>query len=388
MNPQKSLLTSDSPEAEAGVPFPALVLREILRNSYNDFRRENYDEDRFGPGPRSFKYDLFCAVNKHLANCKMLMLSDDVEEIAEKALKHYQVTQEISFLHDLLADDYSKNLLVSLLAFRIIGFRRVKLPSNNPEYWRNKAVAENLSNPRETMQSKFMNWTLPRLDLNRIGIPIELFFTINGVLKTFLLKQYEYNRRTPPIKAEANDVIIDAGGCWGDTALYFAHLAGARGQVHTFEFLQSNLDIMAANLKLNPVLAPRVTLVQKALFHTSGKKMVFEENGPGTKITEGVPANGSTTVTTTTIDDYVRESKIVKVNLIKMDIEGAELAALQGAAETIKRDRPKLAIALYHDLRDFVTIPQFLSSLNLGYRFYLDHFTIHNEETILFAELA
>ena len=32
-----------------------------------------------------------------------------------------------------------------------------------------------------------------------------------------------------------------------------------------------------------------------------------------------------------------------------------------------------------------MTIPQFLASLDLGYKFYLDHFTIHNEETILFA---
>jgi hypothetical protein len=71
-----------------------------------------------------------------------------------------------------------------------------------------------------------------------------------------------------------------------------------------------------------------------------------------------------------------------------MDIEGAELAALEGARETLVRHRPKLAIALYHSLDDFVQIPRFLSDLSLNYTYYLDHTTIHHEETVLFAAPA
>jgi hypothetical protein len=44
-----------------------------------------------------------------------------------------------------------------------------------------------------------------------------------------------------------------------------------------------------------------------------------------------------------------------------------------------------LAISLYHRLEDFVVIPQFLASLGLGYEFHLDHYTIHAEETVLYA---
>jgi hypothetical protein len=70
-----------------------------------------------------------------------------------------------------------------------------------------------------------------------------------------------------------------------------------------------------------------------------------------------------------------------------MDIEGAEPFALRGAEQTLRKYKPNLAIAIYHSLSDFVKIPEYLSSLGLGYKFYLGHFTIHEEETILYATI-
>ena len=66
-------------------------------------------------------------------------------------------------------------------------------------------------------------------------------------------------------------------------------------------------------------------------------------------------------------------------------IEGSELAALRGAESTIRRWRPKLAISIYHRPEDFFVIPSWIDSLGLGYRFYLDHYSIHGEETVLYA---
>jgi hypothetical protein len=73
------------------------------------------------------------------------------------------------------------------------------------------------------------------------------------------------------------------------------------------------------------------------------------------------------------------------VDFIKMDVEGAEVEALRGAENTIRKFRPKLAISVYHSISDFVDVFELISSLNLGYRFYLGHYTIHWYETILFA---
>jgi len=92
-------------------------------------------------------------------------------------------------------------------------------------------------------------------------------------------------------------------------------------------------------------------------------------------------------VTTISIDDLVKVKNLPRVDIIKMDIEGAELSALKGAEQTLRAFRPRLAISLYHNESDLIEIPEFMNSLNLGYEFFLDHFSIHNEETVLFARV-
>jgi hypothetical protein len=68
-----------------------------------------------------------------------------------------------------------------------------------------------------------------------------------------------------------------------------------------------------------------------------------------------------------------------------MDVEGSEMAGLAGAAGALRRFRPKLAISLYHVPDDFFRIQSFIDDLRLGYRFYIDHHTIWEEETVLYA---
>ena len=87
----------------------------------------------------------------------------------------------------------------------------------------------------------------------------------------------------------------------------------------------------------------------------------------------------------TTLDILFDSVTFHNIDFIKMDVEGFELSALKGAAETIGKYKPKLAISLYHKPEDFLEIPMYLKSKYPFYRFYLDHYTIHNEETVLYA---
>lgn len=59
---------------------------------------------------------------------------------------------------------------------------------------------------------------------------------------------------------------------------------------------------------------------------------------------------------------------------IKFDVEGNENSAIAGAAETIKRFKPKLCIAAYHRFDDLVTIPVQVLSYRPDYRMYIRHF--------------
>lgn len=85
----------------------------------------------------------------------------------------------------------------------------------------------------------------------------------------------------------------------------------------------------------------------------------------------------------TKIDDEVEG----KVTFIKMDIEGAELDALHGAARTIQSQKPRLAICLYHKQNDMYDIPSFLLSLVKDYRFIIRHYSSNPWETVLYAHV-
>jgi hypothetical protein len=95
--------------------------------------------------------------------------------------------------------------------------------------------------------------------------------------------------------------------------------------------------------------------------------------------------DAASVVATTTIDQFVERTGLERVDYIKMDVEGAELNVLRGAAQTIERFAPKLAIAAYHKDDDLVRIPDAIAAFDAEYRFYLQTFSPVEEETVLFA---
>ena len=88
-------------------------------------------------------------------------------------------------------------------------------------------------------------------------------------------------------------------------------------------------------------------------------------------------------VPVTTIDDVVDPGD--RVTTIKMDIEGSELEALKGARETILRDKPKLAICIYHKPEDLWEIPAYINELVPEYRLWIRHHTLDMVDTVLYA---
>jgi FkbM family methyltransferase len=261
------------------------------------------------------------------------------------------------------------------------------LPVNTPDYWNGIKELEDIADENQFVKSRFMDWKLPLFDLNKKGIPVRLYFQAGGLYVDFLLKQYELKVGSKTIKAEKGDFVVDAGGCWGDTALYFANEVGEQGRVFTYEFIPSNLEILKTNLALNPDLQKRVSLIEKPVWESSGEVMYYIDNGPGSTVYMEEPPRYDGKTSSLSIDDMVEEYSVAKIDFIKMDIEGAEPNALKGALKTIRTFKPKLAIAIYHSMSDFINIPKFIHELGLGYELHLAHCSIHLEESIIFAEI-
>jgi len=274
----------------------------------------------------------------------------------------------------LLHDRPSRDLFLLLLAYQVLGREHVRLPLNDEKYWRLRRTLNQYMEKRDTIKGIPILGSLDLFCVNGVRLNTHRL----GLLNTFLLQQYRCERAG--IGVNRGDVVIDAGGCWGDTALYFAQNAA---QVFCFECIPSNIKIIHQNLELNPALSSKIQLTNKALWNRSGEKLVFKDSGPGSRPTAN---ETGIEVETQTIDDFVSSNLLRRIDFIKMDIEGTEPRALQGAEETIRTYRPKLAISIYHEIAHYASIPNWIASLGLGYRFYLDHFTVHSEETVLFAQ--
>ena len=368
--------------------------RKIFSSLENDFE-DNWDELRFGgPDPvatercrsKPFPHALLETLGLTTAGAAKQKVESCKQEIAKALAFIAPHISNLEWLYAKLGDQESTQTLVDLVAYRALGHRKIKLAVNCPAHWENLRIAESLVCSEETIDPKFMHFMLNKLDLNRIGIPITAFWNPMGVVIDFMEEQYRCLTADGPIECSSEDFAIDAGGCWGDTALYFAHKSGPSGKVYSLEFLPDNLQIFHKNLSLNERLAKNIQIIQNPVWSKSGEDVAIAANGPGTRISlnEG-PSQNLLKFKTVSIDDLVVSGSIEKVDFIKMDIEGAELNALKGAEQTIRRFKPKLAITVYHSIKDFWEIPEWLDSLGLGYKFYLRHFTIHAEETVLFA---
>jgi FkbM family methyltransferase len=288
----------------------------------------------------------------------------------------------------LFGDELSRRALLDVLKLRVLGPYHAPLRTTPSAYRAKQAYADRKLRLRRATFDVSDPWFTP-LSLYRApvdgGPPVRLHSHSVDIVSVFLLNQYTYSRGSNRVGVEPGDVVLDVGGCWGDTALYFASLVGPKGRVYTFEFDPESLDVLRANLELNPELASRIEVVERALWDRSGDTLGFAQAGRMTALLADGGQPSERLVSTITLDDFVEQAGIERLGFVKMDVEGAELNVLQGAQRSLQRFAPRLAIAAYHSDDDLVRIPQAINSLDRGYRLYLDTFSPVEEETVLFA---
>lgn len=182
-------------------------------------------------------------------------------------------------------------------------------------------------------------------------------------IKPSSFREYEH----PDTLARPGDIIIDAGLFDSTVLRRFALAAGPAGHVHGFEPEPSNYDFVLSTLERygNP---GNITVIKKGVWSQKGKMRV---NPDGASSEIGTIGNHCEVID---IDSYVEENDIGKVDLIKMDIEGAELNALQGASRTIRRNQPRLHISAYHRVGHIWQIPAMIKDLGREYKI---HFAAH-----------
>lgn len=173
---------------------------------------------------------------------------------------------------------------------------------------------------------------------------------------------------------EPGSVVLDIGGSFGIFALFMAHFAGPKGLVHSFEPGRFSHQQIMTNIALN-AMEDRVTIHRAAasdrpdtlrLFHVGNAPVTFSVGGGAGMEAEEVPA--------VRVADALVPADAARVGFIKIDVEGYEIAALEGARPILEARHPPIMFEVSADAlaRQGQTPDDVFAYLGAyGYRFWV-----------------
>jgi FkbM family methyltransferase len=171
---------------------------------------------------------------------------------------------------------------------------------------------------------------------------------------------------------EPGQTVYDVGANIGFFTILCSRLVGPSGKVYAFEPIPENLLTLRRNIALNKLT--NVVVVEQALSASTGTAQMFVSpwsafhslnvDGASKRENHG-PDGGEITVETITLDEFALQQGVLAPDLVKLDVEGAELLVLEGMRETLRTVRPLLLVEI-HDTKDDYS--EFLDSIDYSVR--------------------
>ena len=182
------------------------------------------------------------------------------------------------------------------------------------------------------------------------------------------------------IRLSEDEVFVDGGAFDGDTLADFVGRVGERfAHYHAFEPDAANRVRLMGRLEgLPAAVREKITIHPLALHAESATLSFTDQGGP----TSHVGTGGNTSVRGERLDAILA---VQRLSFLKLDVEGAERAALAGAKASIIQHRPQVAACVYHEPNDLWEIPQRLAALLPNSRFYLRQHGFDGWETVVYV---
>lgn len=329
-----------------------------------------------------FDWAWFNSTNSSFDKVKIL-LKDIIKNNSKIEWLHNN-SEKMFEARQILEDDYSKLQYDLYLVLKVVGHNKFFFPRT---YFDDFLIVQNVSNTEIDLPKEYSGFKLKEFDIkiNNINacqkkiniITYNEFINISNKWRQYFIQKSNLNM----LPSKGNQV-IDCGSCIGDTSVIFAAFVGNTGRVHLFDPVPLHNKYCKIQAGINPDLSNVFKINQVAVGEKvqslRGEYKDVKMIAPG-----GVSINN---YDITTIDEYTEKNKINKIDLIKMDIEGAECDALRGASKVIRKDSPKLSIAGYHKMDDIWEIPNLIKRLNSKYKIYFEHHLPIFWESCFYAE--
>ncbi len=178
------------------------------------------------------------------------------------------------------------------------------------------------------------------------------------------------------LEAEDNEVFVDCGSFDGEDIINFLEWTKEKyDYVYSFEPMKNQYEEIVKRCEEKNI--GNISVMNNAVWNQK-ESLHFEEGGAGSYQL----SKGKHIVEAISLDEVLYGKR---VTYIKMDIEGSEMKALEGAAETIRSNKPKLAICIYHKGEDICDIGAYILELVPEYKFKIRHYASNTWETVLYA---
>lgn len=232
----------------------------------------------------------------------------------------------------------------------------------------------------EALFKQTYGWMVDELSKQTMEQYLEGHIELTNFPMKDLWKQEDVNNQYFPfdiVRLGDDEIFVDCGAYTGDTLENFLKRVKTFKKYYALEpdkrrsfALKKIMKRVGEDIRYIPVGAwNKKEVLSFSLQNECGE--IVSGNNHGEKI----PVDA--------IDNIVDKDE--RVTFIKMDIEGAELKALEGARNTISKWKPKLAICVYHKREDLITIPQFIKQIDMNYKLYLRAHYPYCSELVLYA---
>lgn len=197
-------------------------------------------------------------------------------------------------------------------------------------------------------------------------------------------------------KYKSEEVLVDGGALNGDDTIWFSSLLqhegnrlkkcfsfepDSNGFYRTYKNLEKYYGVKAAlDTKGNEAVCDQFQVYKAGLYDKNNEINFCLYDNEGSCFIEGNDSGFNVPVVR--LDDVIKENE---VTFIKYDLEGAEIPAIRGAEKTIKRNKPKLALSIYHNIEDLWEIPLLIKEFVPEYKLFVRHHTLSVWDKTLYA---